>query len=108
MIQSRGKDASPVQIERSAHILSDILKLFEQKSPSDNSKGDIAEASDVSTKLSVATRRLGGLRANGPVTHRQPMGRRAFVAKRPYLTRDPQKACYRQPVHRSYAVLCRC
>ena len=108
MTQSRGEDASPVQIERSAHSLSDILKLFEQKSPSDTSMGHIAETCDVSAKLCVAPRRRGGLRANGSVTHCKPMGRRAFVAKRPYLTRDPRKACYRQSVHRSSAVLCHC
>jgi hypothetical protein len=110
MTQGRGKYASLVQIERRAGILSETLKLLEQERPSDTSIGQIAKTSDVSTKFCVATTRRsrGGLRTNGSVTHCQPMGRRAFVAKRPYLTRDPRKACYRQVLHSSYAVLCQC
>ena len=110
MTQGRGKYASLVQIERRAGILSQTLKLLEQERPSDTSMGQIAKTSDVSTKFCVATTRRsrGGLRTNGSVTHCQPMGRRAFVAKRPYLTRDPRKACYRQALHSSYAVLCHC
>ena len=50
MAKSRGKYASPGQIERRKRILRETLKLLEQESPSDISMAQIAELSDVSTK----------------------------------------------------------
>ncbi len=50
MTDSRGKYASPVQIERRTRILDETLKLLEQERPTDISMGQIAELSAVSTK----------------------------------------------------------
>jgi len=50
MAKSRGKYASPAQIERRKRILRETLKLLEQESPSDISMAQIAELSDASTK----------------------------------------------------------
>jgi AcrR family transcriptional regulator len=50
MRESRGKYASPVQLERKARILDETLRLLEQERPADISMGQIAALSDVSTK----------------------------------------------------------
>ena len=50
MKDSRGKYASPVQIERRTRILDATLKLLEQERPTDISMGQIAGLSAVSTK----------------------------------------------------------
>ena len=50
MKDSRGKYASPIQIERRTRILDETLKLLEQERPADISMGQIAELSAVSTK----------------------------------------------------------
>ena len=51
MANIRGKYASPAQTERRKRILRETLKLLEQESPSGISMAQIAELSDVSTKI---------------------------------------------------------